>query len=68
MPCFGILNVCLQKPDSMQKLNPITMPRKNVQNVVRFCCFGPTLKYPNISACFGPFHRIELIPFALSHA
>ena len=46
--------------------------RENVQNVVRFRCFGRTSKYPNISAHFGNFSgqgdQIEPIPFALSNA
>jgi hypothetical protein len=37
------------------QLNPITLLRENVQNRVRFCCFGRTSKYTNISAHFGRF-------------
>ena len=39
------------------RFNPITLPRENVQNMVRFCCFRPTSTYSNNSAHFGRFLR-----------
>jgi hypothetical protein len=46
------------------QLNPTTLPRENVQNMVGFSRFGPTPKYPNISARFGRFLWIGWLDWA----
>jgi hypothetical protein len=49
---------CLNQRKRNQ-LNPITLPRENVVNVVGFCWFGQIPKYPNISAHFERFLPIQ---------
>ena len=60
----GTLNLCLETPGTMQKVNPITLLRENIQNIQNF---GDILKQQNRTTFwkFSPGMVIRLSWFLL---